>query len=108
MGDAWCARRHPFFLLFFELEKIEIEAAIRNFLGARESLSEIEKSEKPGGSASAFCAPVSMTSMPSASMSILIPENDETVSRMRTTSGYFARTPQISPSGFITPVEVSL
>ena|SRR5436305_1491426 len=38
MRDAWGARRHPFFLLFFELEKIEIEAAVRNFLGSRESL----------------------------------------------------------------------
>src|SRR4030095_12695881 len=46
--------------------------------------------------------------MPSASMSILTPEKDETVSTTSATSGYLARTPQISCSGFITPVEVSL
>src|SRR5215472_1581155 len=41
-------------------------------------------------------------------MSILTAENDETVSTTRVTSGYFARIQHISPSGFITPVEVSL
>src|SRR6184192_4180013 len=46
--------------------------------------------------------------MPSASMSILTAENDDTVSTMSTTSGYLASTEQISGSGFITPVEVSL
>src|ERR1700682_5758575 len=49
-----------------------------------------------------------MTSMPSASISILTAEKEETVSTMRTTSGYLARVQQISGNGFITPVEVSL
>jgi hypothetical protein len=49
-----------------------------------------------------------MTSIPSASMSICTPENDDTVSTMSVTSGYLAKTQQISGSGFITPVEVSL
>src|SRR5205823_11141708 len=34
-GRAW---RHPLGLLFFEFEKIEIETAVRDFLGARKSL----------------------------------------------------------------------
>ena len=46
--------------------------------------------------------------MPSASMSILTPEKEETVSTTSMTSGYLARAQQISGSGFITPVEVSL
>src|ERR1700745_3052726 len=46
--------------------------------------------------------------MPSESMSIFTAENDDTVSTMSATSGYLARTQQISGSGFITPVEVSL
>src|SRR5207248_11717080 len=46
--------------------------------------------------------------MPSASMSIVTPENDDTVSRTRVTSGYLASVQQISGRGFITPVEVSL
>src|SRR5438874_83949 len=36
--DARRARRHPLCLLIPELEEIEIKSAIRNFLGARESL----------------------------------------------------------------------
>src|SRR5207245_431822 len=43
-----------------------------------------------------------------ARMSTLHAENDDTVSTMSVTSGYLPRTEQISPSGFITPVEVSL
>src|SRR5947208_1486402 len=82
-------------------------------LYARERLrakpfSETENNENPGGSASAFCAPVSITSMPSVSISIFSPENEETVSTMSATSGYLARTEQISSNGFMTPVEVSL
>src|SRR5437870_3793464 len=46
--------------------------------------------------------------MPSASISIFTAEKDETVSTTSATSGYLARTRQISSSGFITPVEVSL
>src|SRR5207253_11047368 len=46
--------------------------------------------------------------MPSASISIFTAENDDTVSTMSATSGYLARTQQISGSGFMTPVEVSL
>src|SRR4029077_12945389 len=42
------------------------------------------------------------------SISIFTAENDETVSTTSATSGYLAITPQISSSGFITPVEVSL
>jgi len=34
-GRAW---RHPLGVLFFEFEKIEIETAVRDFLGARKSL----------------------------------------------------------------------
>src|SRR6266487_3973368 len=72
------------------------------------AFSETENNEKPGGSASAFCAPVSITSMPSASISIFTAENDDTVSTTSATSGYLVRTRQISSSGFMTPVEVSL
>src|SRR5437762_7370344 len=76
---------------------------------ARENpFSETANNEKPGGSASAFCAPVSIRSIPSASMSIFIAENEDTVSTISATSGYFARTQQISGSGFMTPVDVSL
>src|SRR5204862_8279882 len=46
--------------------------------------------------------------MPSASISIFTAENDDTVSTISATSGYLARTLQISCSGFMTPVEVSL
>src|SRR5881409_2456166 len=46
--------------------------------------------------------------MPSASISIFTAENDETVSTTSATSGYLARTEQISGSGFMTPVDVSL
>ena len=38
MSDAWRAGRHPLGLLLFELEEIEIETAVRHFLGACESL----------------------------------------------------------------------
>ena len=46
--------------------------------------------------------------MPSASIEIGRAEKDETVSTMSAISGYLASTQQISGSGFITPVEVSL
>ena len=36
--DAGRARRHPLCLLFFELQKIEVESTVRNFFGAREPL----------------------------------------------------------------------
>src|SRR4029077_2650875 len=36
MRDARRARRHPFCLLLFEFDKIEIEAAICDLFGARE------------------------------------------------------------------------
>src|SRR6266536_6403815 len=78
------------------------------FSARANAFSETENNEKPGGNASAFCAPVSITSMPSTSISIFTAENEETVSNTSVTSGYFARTEQMSSSGFITPVEVSL
>src|SRR5207248_7034318 len=46
--------------------------------------------------------------IPREAMSIFIAENEDTVSTISATSGYFARTQQISGSGFMTPVEVSL
>src|SRR5438309_6818278 len=106
--DAWRARSHPFGLLLSKFEEIEVIAAIFCFSARAKAFSETEKREKPGGSASAFCAPVSIKSIPSVSMSIFIAENDETVSTIRTTSGYFASMQQISGNGFIMPVEVSL
>ena len=46
--------------------------------------------------------------MRKASIAIGTAENDETASTISATSGYFASVQQISGSGFITPVEVSL
>src|SRR5437879_13554960 len=36
--NAGCARRYPLCLLFFELQKIEVESTVRNLFGAREPL----------------------------------------------------------------------
>src|SRR6266496_856030 len=93
---------------FLNSRKSKLNPRLGTFSARANAFSETENNEKPGGSASAFCAPVNITSIPSASISIFTPENDETVSTTSATSGYFARIPQISPSGFITPVEVSL
>ena len=38
MRDAGRARRHPFGLLFFELNEIEVKTTVRNFFRARKSL----------------------------------------------------------------------
>ena len=46
--------------------------------------------------------------MPSSSIAIGTAENEETLSTMSATSGYFASVQQISGRGFMTPVEVSL
>src|SRR5215469_8802204 len=46
--------------------------------------------------------------MPSWSIGIGCAENEETVSTIRITSGYFRTTSQISFRGFTTPVDVSL
>src|SRR5205085_2481651 len=78
------------------------------FSARAKAFSETEKSEKPGGRASAFWLPVKSTSMPRSSIAIGTAEKEETVSTIKTTSGYLRTTAQISSSGFITPVEVSL
>src|SRR5438552_4589087 len=93
---------------FLNSRKFKLNPRFGIFSARANAFSETENNEKPGGKARAFCAPVSITSIPSASISIFTPEKDETVSTTSATSLYLARTLQISSSGFITPVEVSL
>ena len=70
---------------------------------------EAEKTARPGGRASAFWAPSSMTSTPHSSMGVGTVVNDETVSVMMRTSGYLDFTSlAMSPRGLSTPVDVSL
>src|SRR5439155_1128556 len=103
------ARQSPrFHLPCLRGERFYLESCRNRDHSLHDAFSETANNEKPGGSASAFCAPVSITSMPSASISMFTAENDETVSTTSATSGYLARTRQISSSGFITPVDVSL
>ncbi len=53
---------------------------------ARSSAScEQAKTERPGGSASAFCTPASSTSMPSLSISIGTAENEDTEATTKNT-----------------------
>src|SRR5436853_7523421 len=47
--DAWRARRHPFGLLFFEFEKIEIVTAILLFPSAGKSFFGNGEERKAGG-----------------------------------------------------------
>ena len=51
------------FLLFFELEKIEVITAIRRLLGAGEGFFGDAEERETGRQASAFCEPVRRTSI---------------------------------------------
>src|SRR5438445_12611504 len=55
--DAGCAWGHPFGLLFFEFEEVEIETAVRNFFGAGESFFGNGKEGKSGRESERFLRP---------------------------------------------------
>src|SRR5207237_5563655 len=55
--DAGCARGHPFGLLLFEFEEIEIETAVGNFFGAGESFFGNAKEGKSGRESERFLRP---------------------------------------------------